>query len=123
MDTDLHSLNLRYAIPGHVSFHNGPGNLLAASVQNSHAEATVTLAGAHVMAYARRGEPPVLWESPTAAHSISNAMRGGVPICWPWFAEHAADPINLPIHGLVRTMVWELTATHACPDGSTELRM
>jgi D-hexose-6-phosphate mutarotase len=123
MDTDIQSLHLRYAIPGHVSFHIGQGGLLTAAVQNTHAQATVTLAGAHVMAYALCGEPQVLWASPAAAHSIRNAMRGGVPICWPWFAELAGDPKNMPMHGLVRTMVWELTATRACPDGSTELRM
>jgi glucose-6-phosphate 1-epimerase len=121
MDADIQSLNRQYAIPGHVVFISGPGGLVTAAIDNSCAVAKVTLAGAHVMTYARRGEPEVLWTSPVAEHSIGEAMRGGVPICWPWFGNHATDSKKYPIHGFIRAMVWNIVGTRACSDGSTEL--
>jgi glucose-6-phosphate 1-epimerase len=123
MDADPQLLNEAHAIPGHISFHAGPNNLITASIHNAHAQAAVTLHGAHVMSYQPNGDAEVLWESPYAAHRISAAMRGGIPICWPWFAGHPSDPSKKPHHGFVRNMLWRVTGCAACPDGSTELRM
>lgn len=123
MDADLQLLNKVHAVPEHVSFHAGPNNLITAVINNAHAQAAVTLHGAHVMFFQPHGDEKVLWESPYAAHDISAAMRGGIPICWPWFASHPSNPRNKPHHGFVRNMLWTLTGCSACPDGSTELRM
>jgi len=106
-----------------VAFHAGSTGLVIALVNNAHAMATITLAGAHVMAYTRHGEKPLFWASPSAAYNVGESMRGGAPVCWPWFAGHPTDPQTKPMHGLVRAMPWSLAGTRACPDGSTELRM
>lgn len=123
METELNTLNAQFAIPGHVSFHSGPGGLAMAVINNAHASGTMTLAGGHVMTFTPHGAGPLLWVSPLASYTLGRAMRGGVPICWPWFATHPSDPENMPMHGLVRTMLWTMSAARALPGGETELRM
>lgn len=123
MDSDLQALNDQYHIPGHIAFTIGQNNILTAQINNQHAAASITLAGAHVMSYMPHGEPQVLWLSPNSAHKLGVAMRGGVPICWPWFARHSTDPQNKPMHGFVRTMLWAMSGARALPDGATEVRM
>lgn len=67
--------------------------------------ATITLQGAHLISY-KDGGIERLWLSPTAEIKPGKAIRGGVPICWPWFGDHS-DP-DLPAHGLVRTAIWQV---------------
>lgn len=123
MDSALQQLNEQFAIPGHVSFESRPGGFLMAVIHNSYASATMTLRGGHVMSYTPRGQEPVLWVSPNASWTIGRAMRGGVPVCWPWFGAHPTDPQGKPLHGLVRTMPWTVKSTSALPDGATQVVM
>lgn len=69
-------------------------------------ELVISLDGGHVLLFRPEGEKPLLWltDRPVAA---PGAIRGGVPVCWPWFAEHADDPA-LPKHGVARTARWQL---------------
>lgn len=67
--------------------------------------AAITLQGAHLLAYQPTGEEPVLWMSTESAFKSGVAIRGGVPICWPWFG-----PAGKPSHGFARNLPWELTS-------------
>ena len=118
--TDLSTLNSKFAIPGHVTFRAGPGGLIVADVGNSHATATIALQGAHVMTWAPRRERPVIWLSKYAKFAPGKSIRGGAPICWPWFGPHASEA-KFPGHGFARTVLWEVIATEALRDGSTRL--
>lgn len=73
------------------------------------------------MSYRPRGNHEVLWGSPSAAFEISNAMRGGIPVCWPWFADHHVDPIGMPIHGIARTQRFNVIATRMLTDGGVQV--
>ena len=68
---------------------------------------TVALHGAQVLTWAPTEHPPVLYVSPKAKMIPGQAVRGGVPICWPWFNAHPEDP-SKPSHGFARTRFWEL---------------
>ncbi len=118
---DLSALNTRFAIPGHVRFKEGPGGLAVAEIANTHAESMIALQGAHVMTWQPRGQEPVLWLSRHGKFAPGKSIRGGVPICWPWFGPHATDA-SLPGHGFARTVMWEVKETGAQPDGATFLR-
>lgn len=118
---ELNALNQRFAIPGHLAFKEGPGGLVLAEVANAHAEATIALQGAHVMTYQPRGQAPVLWLSQYGKFAPGKSIRGGVPICWPWFGPHAEDA-KLPGHGFARTVMWEVLETRAQSDGATFIR-
>lgn len=118
---ELESLNQRLAIAGHVRFKEGPGGLIVAEVANIHAESMIALQGAHVMTWQPRGQEPVLWLSRFGKFAPGKSIRGGVPICWPWFGAHATDA-KLPGHGFARTVMWEVLETRALDDGATFLR-
>lgn len=68
------------------------------------------------MSWCPEGAEEVIYLSPDAVYRQGKAIRGGIPICWPWFNAHPSDP-NLPSHGLVRNQFWELESTDVTEDG------
>ena len=120
--TDVTSLNTRFGISGQVEFTAGPGGPVVAQVRNTHGTATIALQGAHIMTWAPLGEEPVIWLSPAAKLAPGKSIRGGVPICWPWFGPHATES-KFPGHGFARTVPWEILKTEMLADGSTRLTL
>ena len=101
---DLADLNARFAIPGHLRFmESGPG-LPMADIRTPLATARVALQGAQVLAWRPDGVAPVLWLSGAAVFEADKAVRGGIPVCWPWFGDRPGHSA----HGFVRTRLWEL---------------
>lgn len=119
---DLPALNRTFAIPGHLRFRKTPGGLAVAEIANTQARATVFLQGAQLTDWTPRGHSPVVWLSPAAAFAEGKAIRGGVPVCWPWFGAHASEP-GFPAHGYARTSPWEVSATAATEDGATRISL
>ncbi|MDK9692792.1 MAG: D-hexose-6-phosphate mutarotase [Sulfurimonas sp.] len=78
-------------------------------VKNEAAEAKVALQGAHLFHYERAGEEPILWLSEASDFELGKAIRGGVPICWPWFGFN--EDKSLPQHGFARTSLWEFVGS------------
>ena len=101
---------------------DGPGGLPMIDIRNAHATARVSLYGAQVLAFQPRGERELLFLSERAAYQPGKAIRGGVPVCWPWFGP---DPQGLgrPAHGLARTRQWQLRGSGILPDGQTRLTL
>lgn len=64
------------------------------------------------MSWIPTGQKPVFFMSEKTVFKKGTALRGGVPICWPWFGKHPSDPAQ-PSHGLARIEMWKL-------DDSTE---
>jgi D-hexose-6-phosphate mutarotase len=89
-------------------------------IDHSSCKARVALHGAHVMEWQPAGHGPVLYCSPTAVLREGKAIRGGIPVCWPWFNAHPTDA-SKPAHGVARSRFWQLTG---CRDEgeSVELR-
>jgi len=88
-------------------------------VRNSHATARVALHGAHVLSWQPEGREPVLYLSPDAVLEEGKAVRGGIPVCWPWFNAHPTDPTK-PAHGIARNRFWEVDHIEELDEG-TEL--
>lgn len=82
------------------------------------AELLVAEQGAQVLSYQRDDEPPLIWLSEQAGFHHGQSVRGGVPVCWPWFGDLARNPAQVqamrqddspaPAHGLVRGLDWQL---------------
>lgn len=76
------------------------------------ATATVSPYGAQVLSFIPTGQPDVLWcttpEFLTKAETNGKALRGGIPLCWPWFLGLNKAP-NAPSHGLGRISQWQVT--------------
>jgi glucose-6-phosphate 1-epimerase len=74
-------------------------------IQHPRASGRIALNGGHVMEWMPEGAQPVLYMSAEAVLEPGKAIRGGIPICWPWFGPHS--DASKPAHGLVRTLMWE----------------
>ena len=80
----------------------------------------VSLYGGHVLEWAPKGARPVLFCSPRMAFKQGKALRGGIPLCWPWFGKNAEDA-SLPSHGVARTALWQLARQEEDADGTVRL--
>ncbi|MCC7264779.1 MAG: D-hexose-6-phosphate mutarotase [Candidatus Latescibacteria bacterium] len=113
----LDQLNQDHGLPGRLRFAAGPGGLATALVTDPEAEGSLVLQGAHALHFQPRGQAPVLWASQRSFYAPGRPIRGGIPLCWPWFGGHATDP-GKPGHGFVRTMAWQVLATRTSPAGT-----
>lgn len=96
--------------------------LPALQLANDHAEALVYLHGAHVAHFQPRGQRPVLWMSASSAFAEGKPIRGGVPVCAPWFGPHPTDAA-LPAHGVVRQRAWTLLRHEVLADGIERIEL
>lgn len=115
----MEELNGRFGIEGQVVFRAGPSGVFV-DVENDGARAMIALQGAQVVDWVPRGEAPVIWLSRDAKFAEGKSIRGGAPVCWPWFGPHRSE-LSFPAHGFARTVPWEVIETRALADGSTRL--
>jgi len=120
--SDIERWNARYGIAGQVAFTRGKGDMPVVEVNNGLALASIALQGAHVLRFQAAGQEPMIWMSDDAVFGAGKSLRGGVPVCWPWFGSHAFDS-SLPSHGPARTSDWKPVAVQAKDDGSTQLSL
>ena len=110
-------------LPPSVRFDQGAGGLPRLTLNGVAGTAEVYLHGAHVTAWVPTGEEPALWLSPTSQFAPEAAIRGGIPLCFPWFGALAADP-SAPAHGFARLRDWELVSALSSGDAvSVTLRL
>lgn len=83
-------------------------------------QAEVSLYGAQVLQWTPTGQLPVIFMSPRAEFKSGKALRGGIPLCWPWFGKNSEDP-SLPSHGVARVSLWQLADSEELPDGTVKL--
>lgn len=79
------------------------------TLSNAHGTITIDPLGATVTSWKPTGFGEVLFISPHATFEEGRAIRGGIPICWPWFAKHPDHP-DRPSHGIARTRTWSVGA-------------
>jgi glucose-6-phosphate 1-epimerase len=112
----LDELRKRFAVPG-VTFEPGEGGLLRAVASTEAAEAHVYLHGAHVTRFQPRGQADLMFMSGKSLFAPGKAIRGGVPLIFPWFGAKAGDP-SAPAHGLVRSSDWAMHDVSAAGQGA-----
>ena len=117
----IQALNDKFAIPGKLRIEAGESGLACAVIKTEQCLGRVYLYGAHVAAYQPVGHDPLLFVSPSSLFTEGKAIRGGVPICFPWFGPNMQDP-SKPQHGYARTKLWALTDT-AETDAGLALRL
>lgn len=76
------------------------------------ATAAISLFGGHILSFQATGKEDAIWMSEKADFSATKAIRGGIPICWPWFGKAAE-----PSHGFARTSQWTLNEHRENDDG------
>lgn len=97
-------------------------------IRVADSELLVTQQGAQILGYRQDEQPPLIWLSPDAAYRTGQSVRGGVPVCWPWFGDLRRNPQAVqahyqleqaPAHGLVRARDWELLSIEEEGDAVT----
>ncbi len=101
------------------TFEPGPGGLKHAVVSTPLAEAEIYLQGAHIAHWTPAGQKPVLFMSSKSLFAPGKAIRGGVPVIFPWFGARS-DGKPGPAHGFARTSEWTVESTATLPGGETE---
>ena len=108
-------------LPPTVSLSTGENDLPVVLVSSAKGTATVHLQGANVTSWIPAGQDPVLWLSPDSAFAPGTPIRGGIPLCLPWFSK-GPDGDREPMHGTARLARWEL-ADAADDDGTVTLHL
>ena len=122
------ALNAHHAVAG-ARWVEGPGGPIL-EVQTEQCEARVSAYAAHVASWTpflpgAASPAPGLFCSPRTAWGGGKAIRGGVPICWPWFGPRNADPKPggkaSPAHGFARTRPWHVEEVALADNGRVEV--
>ena len=95
----------------------GNGGLSLARIRTPWSTAEIYLHGAHVAAFQKNGEAPLIFMSRKSYFTAGKPIRGGVPICFPWFGNRDGEPS----HGFARLAEWQLVKTDVAPDGKVTL--
>jgi len=111
-------LDRRYGIPDLAKVVTGNGGLAKVRIASATVSGEMYLHGAHVTSWQPRGAEEVLFVSAKSGWQDGRAIRGGVPICFPWFANKAGDP-GAPAHGFVRMIAWQLESISQAGDAVT----
>ncbi len=107
MEGAIPELDHRFELPGTAQIVEGNGGLSKVRITCPEAVGEMYLHGAHVTSWKPVGGEEVLFLSSQSRWAQGHAIRGGVPVCFPWFGGKADDP-TAPAHGFVRTRAWQL---------------
>jgi len=110
----------KFDIPNALRLEDAPSGLVRAVISTPAAEADVYLQGAHVTHWVPRGQRPVLFVSPKSLFAPGKAIRGGVPVIFPWFGSRG-DGRPGPAHGFARNTEWAIEDTKLRNDGNVEI--
>jgi glucose-6-phosphate 1-epimerase len=109
---DLQTLSDQFAIPGVLTFSQNEQGLIRANITTPACTAEIYLQGAHLTQWQPTGQRPVLFLSERSFFTPGKAIRGGIPIIFPWFGARTATPedprTDGPSHGFARTSEWTL---------------
>ena len=112
----------KFDIPNALRIEDAPSGLVRAVISTPAAEADVYLQGAHVTHWVPRGQRPVLFVSPKSLFAPGKAIRGGVPVIFPWFGSRG-DGRPGPAHGFARNTEWAIEDTKLRNDGNVEITL
>jgi glucose-6-phosphate 1-epimerase len=115
--SQVDALNRRFGIPGIVQVVSGSGGLPKVRITTGSASAEIYLHGAQVTSWQPAGAEEAIFLSKHSHWKDGRAIRGGIPVCFPWFRAKADDP-QAPAHGFVRSREWRLDSVTAEENGS-----
>jgi glucose-6-phosphate 1-epimerase len=109
---DLQALTDNFTIPGVLTFSQNEHGLIRATVTTPACTAELYLQGAHLTQWQPTGQQPVFFLSDRSFFTPGKAIRGGIPLIFPWFGPRTATPesprTDGPSHGFARTADWTL---------------
>lgn len=120
---DIDQLNIDYGIADQLKFVKGNGGLPFILISNHGATALISVYAAQVLSFQPTTEcEDLLFLSQKSYYEEGKAIRGGIPVCWPWFGPDPNDR-DRPDHGFVRNGLWAILATAAMADNETKVTL
>jgi glucose-6-phosphate 1-epimerase len=119
---EIDELDDKFSIEGEVGFGELENDLVFVTVSNKYADVDICLYGAHVTSFRPNNSMEILWMSPDSNFEVGKAIRGGIPVCFPWFGPHKTDQ-EMPQHGFARLIYWDMLGTATLPSGETVVRL
>lgn len=105
----IEQLKQQFAINGRLDFSTGPSETVMIDIDTPCAKARITTQGAQVLSYRSADAlQDLLFLSSLSRYGDRRAIRGGVPVCWPWFGDDPSGK-GRPAHGFARNRVWDVT--------------
>ncbi len=121
---NLQELNKKFSLNSNdnnrLNLIKDENGMVFIEINNEHGSARISMQGAHLLSWIPKGEKEVIWLSEQAKFAAGKSVRGGIPICWPWFGSHENNA-DFPAHGFARTTDWQLINTEALTDGTTRI--
>ncbi|MEE9326979.1 MAG: D-hexose-6-phosphate mutarotase [Cocleimonas sp.] len=94
-----------------LTFVEGKGGLPFIKVDNDYAQALISIYGGQVLSFkSKPADNDLLFLSEKATYESGKAIKGGIPICWPWFGQDP-EKKGRPAHGFARNSMWQLVKT------------
>jgi glucose-6-phosphate 1-epimerase len=112
----------RHNLPDALRFETTEGTLVCGIVSTPLTDAEFYLQGAHVTHWAPKGHAPVLFMSSKSLFAPGKAIRGGIPIVFPWFGPRPGDEPG-PSHGFARTSLWTVQGARLTDTGEVEVML
>lgn len=119
---DIDKLDEKFGIEGGLGFVEQENGLVFMTVYNKYAYAEISLYGGHVTQYTPHNSFDILWLSPKSDFEVGKPIRGGIPVCFPWFGPHPENSA-MPGHGFARLMYWDVIETESMPDDATRVAL
>ena len=117
---NVQELNDKFSTSGILTFSENASGLICASIKHESCKAQIYLQGAHLTQWQPEGEKPVIFLSEKSQYVPGKAIRGGIPVIFPWFGARTATPASArtdgPAHGFARTSNWEVVAAAVVGD-------
>ena len=116
----LQTLNQQFGLSEQLVFTLSRDDTPIALIKTALCHAQIALQGAQVYSWIPAGEQEVIWLSEDAVFAPAKSLRGGVPVCWPWFGAHATHK-DFPAHGFARSVDWTVRQSRLLDDGRVYL--
>lgn len=115
----IEQLNADYGIAGQLKFVEGKGGFPLIEIDGPKAKASISVYGGQVLSFQPTNEPEdLMFLSEKAYYKEGKAIKGGIPVCWPWFGP---NPEGGPSHGFLRNRLWNVLATETTADGEVKV--
>lgn len=112
------SLQKKNTLSNSVSLQTDENDFDFLVIEHDNFDAAFSLHGAHLLHFQLKKQAPIIWLSKTAIFNDKKAIRGGVPVCWPWFGPAGKSlGDNLPGHGFARTSKWSVKNINELSNG------
>lgn len=117
-------LNQQFGIKDQLQFSLTNNGFVMIDITNQYAKARISTYAGQIVSYQPNdAEEDLFFLSEKVQYQEGRSIRGGVPICWPWFGDDNSEGLERPHHGFVRNQHWQVRTTETLEDGRTSITL